>query len=75
MEKRKLARGSSAGQNYIPGMALKDALSIIAAGIANLNESENLCTLSPYALQVMAHQLTASDALSLSVALDCHAQA
>jgi hypothetical protein len=41
MEKSKLTRGSSAGQNYIPGMALNDILSLVAAEIANLKESEN----------------------------------
>jgi len=39
MEKRILTRGSAANQNYFPGLALKDVLSLIAAGIASLKES------------------------------------
>jgi hypothetical protein len=31
MEKKKLTRGSSAGKNYFPAMALKDILSLVAA--------------------------------------------
>jgi hypothetical protein len=47
---KKLTRGSSAGQNYFPGMALKDILSLVAAGIANLKESVLPCALSPIGL-------------------------